>query len=67
MEPNDPTVHRLLGSIEAKVDILLLNSAAHEKRLSSVEHRQWTVAGAVAVFVAIAAPKFREYLGPLFG
>lgn len=67
MIAEDAQVHKSLGSIEAKVDILLLNSSAQEKRLSSVEHRQWTVAGAVAVFVALVAPRFREYLGPIFG
>jgi hypothetical protein len=53
----------LLGSIDGKVDILLAHSAAHEKRIASVEKRQWFSSGAIAFGVTMLIPQVKSFFG----
>ena len=47
----------LLGRIDGKLDAILLRQEDHEGRIRTVEKRQWTFAGAVAlVSYAISNP-----------
>lgn len=66
MNEND-TLHIMIGRIDANVQALVRNSAAHDARITTVERRQWVTSGGIAVAVAILMPKVRAFLGPVFG
>lgn len=44
-------LERTVGSIDAKVDILLERTGGFDKRLSAVEKKVWWASGASAVLV----------------
>jgi hypothetical protein len=54
-------VHRSLGQIEAKVDILLTRSDIYDKRLNTVEKKMWWSSGAAAVIAFIATNILRQH------
>ena len=49
------TVPFMLGRLESKVDMLLQASASYDKRITTVERKQYWMSGAGAVLGAIAA------------
>lgn len=57
------TLLTLLGSIDGKVNILVERSASHDRRISSVERRQWFSSGAIAFAVAMLVPQFKAMFG----
>lgn len=48
-------LHRAMGRVESKMDLVLERTAGHEKRLSKVERMQWWASGAVGVVAFFAA------------
>ena len=48
-------VQRSLGSIEAKLDILIEKSTAHDKRISAVERSAYAIKAVAGVFMALLA------------
>jgi len=65
-DDNVNTVPVLLGRVDGKVDILLSRTDNFDKRLRSVEQRQWWLAGLGAA-VAFGAAKLGLLHMPLFG
>lgn len=48
-------VQRSLGNIEAKLDILIAQSSAHDKRISAVERSAYAIKAIAGVFMAVLA------------
>lgn len=67
------SIHRDIGRLEAKVDILLARSAAaelaheiHEKRIAVLEHER-TKQNAIVATVAAIAGFASSYIGKILG
>ena len=63
------TLHQTIGSLHAKVDILLERGASHDERITALEKRQWIgagVAGAIVLYFS-GLPGKLEALAKMFG
>lgn len=47
-------IQRAMGRVEAKLDLLLDRSDAHDTRISAVEKKVWWATGASAVITFVA-------------
>jgi hypothetical protein len=47
-------MQRAMGRVEAKIDLLLGRSDAHDQRISAVEKKVWWASGAAAIVTFIA-------------
>lgn len=52
-----------LGSLHAKVDILVDAKSSHDKRIASVERKQWMISGGVAFAMVFLVGKFKTLMG----
>lgn len=59
----NPELYETVGRIEAKVDVLLDRTAAHDVRLRIVERRQWFTSGGIAIAVTLLLPKIKAIFG----
>jgi hypothetical protein len=51
-------IQRAMGRVEAKIDLLLGRSDAHDQRISAVEKKVWYGSGVAAVMTFIATKFF---------
>ena len=70
----DTEIHRSFGRVEGKIDLILAQNSAHERRLdaldtriSKVEGRLMYGAGAIAVLSSLFAVLVKPLLTKLFG
>lgn len=59
----EATLLQKVGSIDAKVEVLLQHAEKHDKRVTSIERKMWWSSGAVGAVAAIVVPKLRTVFG----